>query len=151
MTQKSLAINHILHCERINIMRSLISAGCFIFIMLFLIIINSYYVNKSSTELLDMIYSLPSDAGDLNNADAAEFLAFRVRINEIVTAWEKFERHLKFVARYSDYEKIHTALLSLRDCFESGDAGGYLSARSKLITALERQKSNELPSLDNIL
>ena len=132
-------------------MRSvIISVSLFTLLSVF-IIFNAYYINSMSTELLDLIFSVPSDYEYLINLDTAEFEKYKAKINQIVDKWEKNAFRVSLVTKYQDFERINLGVYSLKNYFFSGSYDNYMLTRDKLIIALEKQKQNELANLENIL
>jgi hypothetical protein len=119
-------------------------------ILIIAIAVNSYYINSVSTELLDMIFALPSEYNYIINLDAAELEDFKTKINKIEAEWEKNAHRICAVTRYSDFERTNSCVYNLKAYFFSEDYSEYLAARKRLITALEKQKVNEMPNLENI-
>lgn len=130
--------------------KSVITASALLIILITVIIANSYYINAVSTELLDMVFALPSEYGYINDLGAAELENFKSDINKIADKWEKNSGRICAVTRYSDYERINIAVYGLKEYFFAGNYSEYLMARKKLITALEKQKHNEMPNIENI-
>jgi len=131
-------------------MRSVIISSALLIIMIIAIAVNSYYINSISTELLDMVFALPSEYNYIINLDKQEFEDFKSDINKIAAEWEKNARRICAVTRYSDFERTNTAVFSLKEYFFAENYSEYLTMRKKLITALEKQKVNEMPNLENI-
>ena len=131
-------------------MRSVIIASALLVIMITGIAFNAYYINSVSTELLDMIFALPSEHNYINNLSEQELEQFKSEINKIAAEWEKNSGRICAVTRYSDYERINIAVYGLKEYFFAGNYSEYLMARKKLITALEKQKHNEMPNIENI-
>jgi len=132
-------------------MRSVIISGSLLLLLAVFIIFNAYYINSLSTELLDMIYSLPSDYEYITNLTAAEFEGYKVKINQIVNKWEKNMFKVSLVTKYQDFERVNINIYSLKSHFFIESYDNYILTRDKLIVALERQKQNELANLENIL
>lgn len=132
-------------------MRSVIISASLFVILSVVIIFNAYYINSISTELLDMIFSLPSEYEYIKNLDISELERFKTEINEIVNTWEKNAFRISLVTKYQDFERINLAVYSLKDYFFSGYYEHYVVSRDNLIIALEKQKHNELANLENIL
>ena len=131
-------------------MRSVIISAVLLALMITAIAINSYYINSVSTELLDMIFALPSEYNYIINLDERELENFKSDINKISAEWEKNSRRICAVTRYSDFERTNRAVCELKEYFFAGSYANYLAARRQLIFALEKQKVNELPNLENI-
>ena len=131
-------------------MRSVIISVILLAIMIIAIAVNSYYINSVSTELLDMIFALPSEYNYIINLDEQELENFKSDINKISAEWEKNAGRICAVMRYSDFERTNNAVYSLKEYFFAESYAEYLVTRKKLITALEKQKVNEMPNLENI-
>jgi len=131
-------------------MRSVIISVILLVVMIIAIAINSYYINSVSTELLDMIFALPSEYKYIINLDEQELENFKSDINKIAAEWEKNARRICAVTRYSDFERTNTAVYGLKEYFFAENYAEYLVTRKKLIAALEKQKVNEIPNLENI-
>ena len=131
-------------------MRSVIISAALLIIMIIGISINSYYINNISTELLDMIFALPSEYNYIINLNEKELENFKSDINKISAEWEKNARRICAVTRYSDFERTNTAVINLKEYFFAENYAEYLTTRKKLIAALEKQKVNEMPNLENI-
>ena len=131
-------------------MRSVIISSVLLIILIIAISFNSYYINSVSTELLDMIFALPSEYHFILELDAPELENYKSEINKIEASWEKNSRRICAVTRYSDFERTNSSVCQLKEYFFAGNYSEYLAARKKLISALEKQKHNELPSLENI-
>ena len=132
-------------------MRSVIISSVLLAILITAISVNAYYINSVSTELLDMIFFLPSEYNYINSLDETETEMLKTEINKIVEKWEENSLKISLSAKYSDYERIYSALYSMKDHFFAGYYGDYIVSRKKLIAALEKQKHNELPNFENIL
>ena len=131
-------------------MRSVIISVILLVAMLIGIAVNSYYINSVSTELLDIIFALPSEFNYIISLDERELEDYKSEINKISAEWEKNSRRICAVTRYSDFERANRAVYELREYFFAGSYANYLAARRQLIFALEKQKVNELPNLENI-
>ena len=131
-------------------MRSVIISSVLLVIMIVAIAINAYYINSVSTEMLDMIFALPSEYFYITGLDETETEKYKTEINKIEEKWAKNSLRISYVARYSDFDNVNTALNSLKEYFFAGEYAQYLTARKKLISALEKQKRNELPLWENI-
>jgi len=153
-------------------MRSVIISSALLLILIIAISINAYYINSVSTEMLDLTFALPSEYGYLNSLEEKDIEKYKTEINKLAAKWEKNSFKISFVTKYSDFERINTALYSLKEYFFAGKyadfergnsavyslkgyffAGyyaDYATARKRLIAALEKQKQNELPILENI-
>jgi len=131
-------------------MRSVIISSVLLLILIIGISANAYYVNSVSTEMLDMVFALPSEYNYIINLDEKDIEKHKTEINKLTAKWEKNALRLNLVTKYSDFERINTALSSLKEYFFTGYYTEYAAARKRLIAALERQKQNELPILENI-
>ena len=139
-------------------MRSVIISSALMIILIIAISANAYYINSVSTEMLDLIFSLPSehdyianlheDGADIDNI--AKIDKYKNNINKLEAKWEKNASRISLVTRYSDFLAVNTAVHSLKEYFFAGEYAEYLASRKKLIAALEKQKHNELPLLENI-
>jgi len=118
--------------------------------MIIAIAANAYYIHAVSTELLDMVFALPSEYGRIINLNADERERYKSDINKIAAKWEKNSRRICAVTRYSDYERVNFQVYGLKEYFFAGEYSEYLTARKKLIAALEKQKQGEIPNLENI-
>ena len=132
-------------------MRSVIISSVLLIILIVLISVNAYYVNSLSTELLDMVFLLPGEYNYIDTLAAEEIEALKSEINEIAAKWEKNTFRINLVLRYSDFDRTNSAVYALKEYFFAGRYADYILARKRLIAALEKQKHNELPSLENIL
>ena len=131
-------------------MRSVIISSALLVILIIAIAFNSYYINSVSTGLLDMIFALPTEYYSILNLDAPELENYKSDINKITAEWDKNSGRICAVTRYSDFERINSSVYGLKEYFFAGNYSEYLAARKRLITALEKQKHNELPNLENI-
>lgn len=132
-------------------MRSVIISSVLLIIVVIAIAMNSYYINSVSTELLDIIFTLPSEYNYIINLDEMELEKYKSEINKIETEWEKNSQRFCLVTRYSDFERTNSSVHSLKEYFFAENYSEYLATRKKLISALEKQKHNELPNFENIL
>ena len=132
-------------------MRSVIISSVLLVILIIAISINAYFVNSFSTELLDMIFLLPGEYNYIYSLNDEEIEALKTEINKIAAKWEKNSVKINLVSKYSDFERTNSSMYALKEYFFSGYYADYLVARKRLIAALEKQKHNELPNLDNIL
>ncbi|MCL2772063.1 MAG: DUF4363 family protein [Oscillospiraceae bacterium] len=131
-------------------MRSVIISSLLLIILIISIGVNAYYVNSVSTEMLDMTFSLPSEYNYINSLSKEKIEICKTDINKLIAKWEKNSLKISLAAKYSDFERVNTAVYSLRDYFFSEYYGDYIAARKRLIAALEKQKHNELPNWENI-
>ena len=131
-------------------MRSVIISSVLLVILIIAISVNAYYVNSVSTEMLDLIFALPSEYNYINSLDEQEIEKYKTEINKLAAKWEKNSLRINLVARFTDFERINSAVYSLKEYFFAGYYADYAAARKKLIAALEKQKQNELPILENI-
>ena len=131
-------------------MRSVIISSLLLLLLIIAISINAYYVNSVSTEMLDLTFSLPSEYDYLCNLEEKDIEQYKTEINKLTAKWEKNAFKISLVARYSDFERVNSGVYSVKEYFFAGQYADYTTARKKLITALEKQKSNELPVLENI-
>ena len=120
-------------------------------ILIIAISANAYYVNSLSTELLDMIFLLPGEYNYINSLSGEEIESLKSEINIIAAKWDKNAFRINLVSRYSDFDRTNSAVYALKEYFFAGYYADYIVARKKLISALEKQKHNELPNLENIL
>jgi len=97
-----------------------------------------------------MIFALPSEYNYIINLNTKELENFKSEINKIAAEWMQHSRRICAVTRYSDFERTNTAIHNLKEYFFAGNYAEYLATRKKLIAALEKQKVNELPNLENI-
>ena len=132
-------------------MRSVRISVSLLLLLCVFIIFNAYYINSLSTELLDMIYSLPSDYNYIMDLDAAQYEQYKSKINQIADKWERNALRVSLVTKYQDFERVNLGVYSLKDYFFAQSYIDYILARDKLIIALEKQKQNELANLENIL
>ena len=130
--------------------KSVIIASALLIIMIIAIAGNAYYIHTVSTGLLDMVFALPSEYNYINNLDAQEIENLKSDINKIAAKWEKNARRICAVTRYSDFERVNSQISGLKEYFFAWNYSEYLAARKKLIAALEKQKLNEVPNLENI-
>ena len=131
-------------------MRSVVISSALLLILIIAISANAYYVNSISTEMLDMVFALPSECDYIINLDEKDIEKYKTEINKLAAKWEQHAMRLNLVSKYSDYERINTAVYDLKDYFFAGHYANYAAARDRLIAALEKQKQNELPVLENI-
>ena len=131
-------------------MRSVIISSALLIILITAISINAYYVNSVSTEMLDLTFALPSEYEYINSLDEKDIEKYKANINKLTAKWEKNSFNIGLVSRYADFERVNSAVFSLKEYFFAGYYADYITARKKLIAALEKQKQNELPILENI-
>jgi len=84
------------------------------------------------------------------NLSDGEIEKYKTEINKLAAKWEKNSMRISLVSRYSDFERVNSAVYSVKEYFFAGYYADYAAARKKLIAALEKQKQNELPVLENI-
>ena len=131
-------------------MRAVIISAALLIILIIVISADAYYVNSLSTEMLDLAFALPSEYEYINNLDEKEIEIFKTEINKLTAKWEQHALRINLVSRYTDYERINSSMYSLKEYFFAGYYADYITARRKLIAALEKQKQNELPLFENI-
>jgi len=131
-------------------MRAVIISAVLMLILIVIIAADAYYVNSVSTEMLDLTFALPSEFGYINNLDEKDIEKQKTEINKLASKWEQNALRINLVSRYTDYERIDSAIYSLKEYFFAGYYADYITARRKLIAALEKQKQNELPIFENI-
>ena len=131
-------------------MRAVIISAALLVILIIIISADAYYVNSLSTEMLDLTFALPSEYEYINNLDEKEIEIFKTEINKLTAKWEQNALRINLVSRYTDYERINSAMYSLKEYFFAEYYADYITARRKLIAALEKQKQNELPIFENI-
>jgi len=100
--------------------------------------------------MLDMVFALPSDYDYIINSDEKDVEKYKTEINKLTEKWENHSFRLNLVTKYSDFERVNTALYSMKEYFFTGYYTDYAVMRKRLISALEKQKQNELPVLENI-
>lgn len=132
-------------------MRSVIISGILLAVLAIAITFNAYYINSTATELLDMIFELPSDYEYVKNLDKSGIEKYKSQINDIVHKWEKHAFKISLVTKYQDFERVNLAIYSLKNYFSMEYYENYIVTRENLIIALEKQKHNELANLENIL
>ena len=130
--------------------KSVIISSALMVMLIASISFNAYYINSVSTELLDMIFALPSEYEYIVKLEQSKLEEFKSDINTLSVIWEKNSRRICIVTRYSDFERVNSAIYGLREYFFAANYSQYLTERKKLIAALEKQKNNELPSFENI-
>ena len=131
-------------------MRSVIISSVLLAILIIVISINAYYVNSVSTEMLDMTFSLPSEYNYITSLSRENIESCKTDINKLVKKWEDNTLKISLASKYSDFERVNTAVYALKEYFFSEYYGDYITARNRLISALEKQKHNELPNFENI-
>ena len=131
-------------------MRSVVISSILLAILIISIAVNAYYINAVSTELLDMTFSLPSEYNYINSLSPSEIEQCKTDINKLAVKWEKNSLKIGLVSKYPDFERVNASLYSLKEYFFAGAYADYIAARQRLISALEKQKHNELPNLENI-
>jgi len=131
-------------------MRAVIISVALMVILIIAVSTDAYYVNSLSTEMLDIVFSLPSEYDYINSLDEKEIEKHKTEINKLAAKWEQNSLHINLVTRFTDYERLNSATYSLKEYFFAGYYADYLTERKKLIAALEKQKQNELPILENI-
>jgi len=131
-------------------MRSVIISSALLIILITAISINAYYVNSVSTEMLDLTFALPSEHEYINRLDETDIEKYKTEINKLAAKWEKNSFNISLVIRYTDFERVNSAVYSLKEYFFAGYYADYITARKKLVAALEKQKQNELPIFENI-
>ena len=131
-------------------MRSVIISSVLLVILVAAISANAYYVNSISTEMLDLIFALPSEYDYINSLDEDDIEKYKIEINKLTAKWEQNSLRINLVSRFTDFERINSAVYSLKEYFFAGYYADYAASRKKLIAALEKQKQNELPILENI-
>ena len=131
-------------------MRSVIISSALLIVLIVAISINAYYVNSVSTEMLDLTFGLPSEFDYINGLDEPDIEKYKAEINKLAAKWEKNSAQISYVSRYADFERVNTALYSMKEYFFAGQYADYAAARKRLIAALEKQKQNELPVLENV-
>jgi hypothetical protein len=82
-------------------MRSVIISSALFIILVIAIAVNSYYINSVSTELLDMIFALPSEYNYIIKLGERELEGFKSEINKIEAEWEKNSGRICAVTRWS--------------------------------------------------
>ena len=130
--------------------KSVVISSVLMIILIVAISFNAYYINSVSTELLDIIFSLPSEYQYIITLEEAELEEFKSDINTLSATWEKNSRRICAVTRYSDFERVNSSIYGLKEYFFAENYSQYLTERKKLIAALEKQKNNEIPSFENI-
>ena len=131
-------------------MRSVIISSALLIFLIIAISANAYYINTISTEMLDLVFALPSEYDYITNLDEKEIEKYKTEINKLAAKWEKHSLRINFVSKYSDFERINSAVYSMKEYFFTGNYIEYAVTRKKLIAALEKQKQNELPIIENI-
>ena len=131
-------------------MRSVIISSVLLIILIAAIAANAYYINSVSTEMLDLTFALPSEYGYINSLGETEIEKYKTEINKLAAKWEKNAFRISLVSRNSDFERINSAVYSLKEYFFAEHYADYATARKKLIAALEKQKNNELANFENI-
>jgi len=131
-------------------MRSVIISSALLILLIIAISANAYYINAVSTEMLDMTFALPSDYDYIISLDGKEIEQYKTQINKLVAKWEKHALRINLVSKYSDFERVNANIYSIKEYFFAGYYTDYAAARKRLISALEKQKQNELPVLENI-
>jgi len=131
-------------------MRSVIISSTLLFILIIAISINAYYINSISTEMLDLTFSLPSEYDYINNLNDTDIEKYKTQINKLTAKWEKNAAKISLTTKYTDFERINSSIYALKEYFFTGYYTDYAVCREKLISALEKQKQNELPIPENI-
>jgi len=131
-------------------MRSVIISSALLIILIVAISANAYYVNSLSTEMLDMTFALPSEFEYISSLDETEIEKYKTEINKLVAKWEKHAVRINLVSKYSDFDRVNSNIYAIKEYFFTGFYTDYAAARKRLIAALEKQKQNELPVLENV-
>jgi len=131
-------------------MRSVIISSVLLAILIIAISVNSYYINSVSTEMLDLTFSLPSEYDYIKSLNEKEVEKYKTEINKLAAKWEKNSFKISLVSKYGDFDRVASAVYYMKEYFFSSQYGDYIAARKRLIAALEKQKQNELPILENI-
>jgi len=131
-------------------MRSVIISSVLLIILIIAISINAYYINSVSTEMLDLIFSLPSEYDYIKNLDEKDVEKYKTEINKLAAKWEENSFKISLVSKYADFDRAASSVYNMKEYFFAGQYGDYIAARKRLISALEKQKQNELPIIENI-
>lgn len=131
-------------------MRSVVISGTLIGITVISIILNAVYMYNFSTNLLDIVFSLPSEISSIEEMSENEIEECKQKINKIKKDWEDNTFYNTFISKFGEFEKTNTCVTNLREYFFSGEYGLYLAERLALIQRIEKQKHNEIPNIENI-
>ena len=131
-------------------MRAVIISSVLMIVLIMAIAADAYYINSISTEMLDLAFALPSEYDYIKSLEQKDIEKYKTKINKLAAEWEKNALRINLVSRFTDYERIDSSIYSMKEYFFSGYYADYITARRKLIAALEKQKQNELPIFENI-
>lgn len=131
-------------------MKSVIISGTLIAITIVAIIINAIYMYNFSTDMLNIVFSLPSEMSSIEEMSGNELEECKQKINKVKKDWEDNTFYITFISKFSEFEKTNNCVINLREYFFSGEYGLYLSERLALIQRIEKQKHNEIPNIENI-
>jgi len=131
-------------------MRSVIISSALFFILIIGISVNAYYVNSFSTDMLDIVFALPSEYNYIHTLKEKEIEKHKTEINKLASKWEKHSDRIELVCRYTDFDRVNSAVYSMKEYFFAGSYADYITARKKLIAGLEKLKHNELAIFKNI-
>lgn len=105
------------------------------------VIISSVCLVSASGDMLMSAKALPESIYDESFNDVYR------RINE---KWQSTRAPMRYIAGNCESDMIEDALGDVISYYRAGDLGGYLAARNKLISNLERIKSAETFSCDSL-
>ncbi len=123
-------------------MRTFITAVCILALILIFVVFSSYRSTMIFNELKDIAESFPDDITDTLDFDGKQ--------KKFRDAWNDECLFIHLVIGHTENQAIGDSLEDLAERHKSGDLPGYMSARRRLISAIERIIDMESLSIDTV-
>ncbi len=123
-------------------MRTFITAVCILAVILVFVIFSSYRSTAICKELKTIAESLPNDTADSSDFDD--------KLKKFNATWNDERLFIHLIIGHTENQAIEDSLDDLAERHKSGDHPGYMSARKRLISAIERIIDMESLSIDTI-
>ncbi len=124
-------------------MKTFIIAACIFSVMLVSVIFSSWRSVSVSEELLSLAEELPE------SIDGTQGI-FSDVIDRFNEKWMSERLFIHFVIGHTENQAIEDSLDELTERYKSGDQPGYMSARKRLISSIDRIINTESLSIDTV-
>ena len=105
------------------------------------VVCSSVYLTRGTDSLISLAEALPDDTADDR---------FGTVYADISSRWDGIRGAVRCFAGHVESDLVEDALDELTSRHESGDGAGYLAAKTKLISQLDRIKSAEKFTCDSL-
>ena len=123
-------------------MKAFIVALSFFIVITAFVIFTSIYMTSESNDLIVLAEKLPLTFSKTDDITPI--------YTDFAREWNKFRAPVRYFIGHTDADTIDDAIDEIKLRYDSGDISGYLAARAKLISTLDRIRSSESFTADSL-